>query len=518
MLADSFVFEQTRISRASTVAEGAFTPQGGARRAVGAARRWASRRRLRKDETVRQPPMYYRFKQFTLLLGDLVCLYLGLYLALVLRYWNCGAPSLDKLLAPMTGLFLLAVVVAFIVGLYDLGQARNSWSFFQKIIITAGIWVALGIIYFYLKPRNDTSPKTILALCAVCGFGLISIWRWLHNHFLSATMLTTRVAFVGLTDETAELIKILESEPERGYTVAGLVVENPEMLSAEKFAGLKKYAMDKNSLVSNEGKSSAEIIVIAPSSSHNLALIKELYAGLFRQVGVIGLEKFYERILGRIPPFIFSESWFLSNLQEQEKKIYDRGRIIFDYLCAILMGLFFCLTFPLIALVIKINSIGPIFFVQERVGRNGKIFKLRKYRTMKALDKNGGAEIDGPRWADANDSRITGVGRFLRKTRLDELPQFVNILKGEMALIGPRPERPEFVAALTEKMPFYALRHLVKPGLTGWAQLQKSYYGSLEENLRKLEYDLYYLKRRGPILDMIIFLRTFNIVGRMGGR
>lgn len=461
--------------------------------------------------------MYVRFKQFTLLLGDIACLFLGLYLALVLRYWNWAAPSLDKLLTPMAGLFFLAAVIAFIVGLYDLNQTKNSWSFFQKIIITAGIWVALGIIYFYLRPQSTTNPKTILALCVICGFGLIAVWRALYNHFLSTAMLATRVAFIGLTDETAEVIGVLEKEPERGYSVIGLIAENPEEFSDEKFARLRKYAIEKNQLINNE-KSLAEIVVVAPAASQNLMMMKELYAGLFRQVGVIGLEKFYERILGRIPPFTFSESWFLANLQEQDKKIYDRGRIIFDYFCAVLMGLFFCLTFPLVALAIRLNSPGPIFFQQERVGRGGKIFKLRKYRTMKADGQNGSAEKDGPRWADANDSRITTVGRFLRRTRLDEIPQFVNILKGEMAMIGPRPERPEFVAQLTAAMPFYALRHLVKPGLTGWAQLQKSYYGTMEENLRKLEYDLYYLKRRGPMLDLVIALKTLNTIGRMAGR
>ena len=137
---------------------------------------------------------------------------------------------------------------------------------------------------------------------------------------------------------------------------------------------------------------------------------------------------------------------------------------------------------------------------------------------MKSLGRDGSAETNGPQFASVNDMRITIFGKLLRKTRLDEVPQFINILKGEMSIIGPRPERPEFVEQLTAAMPFYNLRHLVKPGLTGWAQLQNSYYGTVEENLRKLEYDLYYVKNRNLILDIAIILRTFNILGRMTGR
>jgi lipopolysaccharide/colanic/teichoic acid biosynthesis glycosyltransferase len=137
---------------------------------------------------------------------------------------------------------------------------------------------------------------------------------------------------------------------------------------------------------------------------------------------------------------------------------------------------------------------------------------------MKVLNSDGSAETTGPQFASQNDPRITSVGKILRRTRLDELPQFLNIFKNEMSLIGPRPERPEFVRQLTDKMPFYALRHLIKPGLTGWAQLHKAYYGTIDENLRKLEYDLYYVKNRGLFIDLSIMLRTINIVVRMRGR
>lgn len=198
--------------------------------------------------------------------------------------------------------------------------------------------------------------------------------------------------------------------------------------------------------------------------------------------------------------------------------MYDRFRLLADYLAAIIIGIFFIITFPFVATAIKLNSKGSIFFRQARVGRNGKIFLIYKYRTMKSLNADGSAETNGPQYASEKDSRITTVGKFLRATRLDEIPQFINIFKNEMGLIGPRPERPEFVQKLTELMPFYPLRHLVKPGLSGWAQLQRGYYGTLDENLGKLEYDLFYIKNRGPLLDIAIVLKTFSVILGMIGR
>jgi lipopolysaccharide/colanic/teichoic acid biosynthesis glycosyltransferase len=247
-------------------------------------------------------------------------------------------------------------------------------------------------------------------------------------------------------------------------------------------------------------------------------IVQELYQSLFQQISIISLSDFYESIMHRIPPFTFSEGWFVAHLQEQQKRIYDRLRILSDYLLALFVGIFCFITFPVIAIAIKLNSKGQIFFTQNRVGKGGLIFKVYKYRTMKSLSADGSAETNGPQFAASQDARITTVGKFLRLTRLDEIPQFINILKGEMSFIGPRPERPEFVAQLTEKMPFYSLRHLIKPGLTGWAQINKSYYGTIEENLQKLEYDLYYIKNRNFTLDISILLRTINTILRMSGR
>lgn len=453
-----------------------------------------------------------RLKQLALLTGDLIVLYIGLYFALYFRYLEIPGKNLENLLSPMTQLFFLATVILFIAGLYDISKTKNSWFFYQKIIISALAWTIFGMVYFYINPKIAITPKTILLLTTIFGFGLISLWRFFYNKFIS-TSLKYNVIFAGVTDEVKELINNIQKEPRLGYSVTGVIDEQQT-----DFAPLNIVFCKTIAEINSQTKSHANIIVLSPHMTNNAELLKELYQSLFQQVSILNLSDFYESVMHRIPPFTFSEGWFVANLHEQQKKIYDRFRILTDYVLAVILGLFFITTLPLIALAIKLNSKGKIFFTQNRVGRQGLIFKVYKYRSMASLSADGSAETSGPQFADKKDARITSVGKILRLTRLDEVPQFINILKGEMSIIGPRPERPEFVEQLIEKMPYYSLRHLIKPGLTGWAQIQNSYYGNIEENLQKLEYDLYYIKNRSLGLDISIILRTINTVLRMAGR
>ncbi len=430
----------------------------------------------------------YRLKQLTILIGDLVSMYIGLYVAIFLRYQKTpSSQDILMLLNSFSFLFFTAIIIAFIGGLYDIGKIKNNLALYQKIIFTALAWTLWGIIFFYTAPNSGINPKTILVLTAAVGFGLLSIWRYFYNRFIAINILKTKVAFIGSSPEIMQITKTLKNSPQLGYEIIDEIDQ-------------------------------AELIVLDFNYQKNEELIKELYKKIFNQTNIIELADFYETIYHRLPPSVFSQNWFLTKFQEQSKKMYDRFRILIDYLAALVIAVFFVITFPFVALAIKLNSRGPIFFKQTRVGRGGEIFYIYKYRTMKALHADGSAEIDGPKYAEVKDSRITTVGKFLRATRIDEIPQFINIFKGEMGLIGPRPERPEFVEKLTELMPFYPLRHLVKPGCTGWAQLQQGYYGTIDENLGKLEYDLYYIKNRGPFLDLAIVLKTISVILGMIGR
>ncbi len=459
----------------------------------------------------------YRLKQLILLGGDLVLLYIGLYSALTLRHLELPSATLLALLSPFSALFVIAGLILFIAGLYDLNQAKNSWPLFQKLIIISIVWVVIGIIFFYLHPGTYLTPKTILLFTALVGFGFIALWRYLHNRFLSPVLLRNNVVFVGLTPEVVELITLLQTEPQRGFNVIGVI---SPIITVQPPATISKFPIAKtlHELLNLPTTPPPQLIIITPEFANNNLILQELYQHLFRQIEVLDLSRFYEELLGRIPTSTFSEAWFLTNLREQQKKVYDRFRILLDYSVALAMALFFIGTFPLIATIIKLTSPGPILFKQKRIGRAGRPFTIYKFRTMHSLAIDGSAEVAGPQFAKFNDARITRFGKFLRQTRLDEVPQCLNILQGHMSIIGPRPERPEFVEQLTTRMPFYTLRHLIKPGLTGWAQLHKSYYGTIDENLYKLEYDLFYLKHRGLILDLAILLRTITILGAMAGR
>lgn len=447
----------------------------------------------------------HRLKQLTILLGDLAALYIGLYLAVFLRNLNIVYQETTDLVNSFTWLFLVAIIITFISGLYDLGKTKNTFEFYKKIFFSTLIWIVLGIIYFYIIPNRNINPKTILVLTALCGFGLIAIWRYFYNRFVAVTLLKIKIALVGFSPEVQKIATTIASSPQVGYEIVAIVGENCPT----------GYHCIKNLADLSE---TVDMIVLDFNYQKNENLIKELYQKVFHQISIIDLADFYEIVYHRLPPFTFSESWFLTKFQEQSKKIYDRFRLFIDYSAALIMAIFFIITFPFIALAIKLTSRGTILFKQARIGQGGRIFFIYKYRTMRTLNVDGSAEVSGPQYAKEKDIRITAIGKFLRVTRLDEIPQFINILKNEMGLIGPRPERPEFVDQLTKLMPFYPLRHLVKPGITGWAQLQCGYYGTLDENLGKLEYDLYYIKNRNLLLDASIVLKTISVVLSMMGR
>jgi exopolysaccharide biosynthesis polyprenyl glycosylphosphotransferase len=449
----------------------------------------------------------YRLKQLTILFGDLLALYIGLYLAILLRYFKIPNQfDINNLIGPFSWLFLAAIIITFISGAYDLGKAKNNSNLFKKIFFDAVIWTVVGVLYFYIIPKSTVNPKTILVLTSLCGFGLLSIWRFIYNKFVAANILTTKVVFIGLSDEAKKIAETIIRSPQIGYEVIGIVDSQNCLTNIPCVKNLSDL------------KINPDLIVLDFDYQKNETIAKDLYQKIFQQISIIDLADFYEIIYRRLPPFTFSESWFLTKFQEQSKKIYDRFRLLTDFIAASLIGIFFIATFPFIALIIKLNSKGPILFKQIRIGRGGQKFYIYKYRTMKVLNVDGSAETNGPQFASEKDSRITFIGKLLRATRLDEVPQFINIFKNEMGLIGPRPERPEFVDQLTKLMPFYTLRHLVKPGLTGWAQLQRGYYGTIDENLGKLEYDLYYIKNRGPWLDIAIVLKTISVVLTMMGR
>jgi lipopolysaccharide/colanic/teichoic acid biosynthesis glycosyltransferase len=246
----------------------------------------------------------------------------------------------------------------------------------------------------------------------------------------------------------------------------------------------------------------------------NEKIAKKLYQTIPLGANIVDFESFYESIVEKVPVYLINETWFLENIRDINKKNIDILKRIFDIIFSVILGIPTLLLAPLIFLLSKIESNDRLIVRQERVGKNGKIFMLLKFRSMySATEKDGKAK-----WADKNDSRITKFGNIIRKTRIDELPQVWNIFKGEMSFVGPRPERPEFVSQLEKQIPHYAMRHLVKPGLSGWAQIKFSYGASVEDAMEKLQHDLYYIKNRSLVLELAIAVKTIKTILAREGR
>ncbi len=457
----------------------------------------------------------YRLKQGIVLFGDLLSYTLGLYIAIAIR--RSELPNTDYLLS-LLGIFISTFIIWFIVnyinGLYDLGSYENKTQFIRRFFETAGIALLVSIIFFYLHPNKTITPKTILVLTIIIGYGLSALWRFLAQRFIRGKHLQSRLLFVGVTKEVLELIALFQKRPQNGYLPVAIIEPHPPENVPDSIDCFK----DINKMRAVINTKDIDIVVVSDHLKDNDTAVRELYELLFWPVHIHHLGAFYEIITGRISPTTFSESWFLEHLRNKEQLVYTRLRRVIDYIAALILFVVFVAIFPFIAVAIKINSSGPIFFTQARVGKSGNVFTLYKFRSMYALAKDGSAELDGYQFATKDDTRVTAIGKLLRKTRLDELPQWINLFKGDVTLIGPRPERPQIVEKLTEHMPYYPLRHIVAPGLTGWAVIHQQYTDTMERSLEKFQYDLFYIKNKSFLIDISIILRTINIILRGYGQ
>jgi len=446
-------------------------------------------------------------KRFILLFGDILILYLSLYIALLLRY--LGPISKDIWQAHWTIfsiLFILWLPIYYAFNFYDLKRSRNLINLISNTVRVAIIITIVAIFYFYIANKYITiTPKTILAITILLATSLQFIWRRLFTKLIQIPALEKNIIFLGYDPSITSLI--YESKAS-GYKPLAIFDENydnqyqsaiPVIKDLER---LPKFIKDRNI---------EQIIITNSLTEKNTEL---LFNNLNLRINFITLAHFYEILFQKIPLPIINQSWFLENLSEGDKSAYENQKRFFDVIITILLGFISLFLIPIISLLIAITSKGPIFFIQTRAGKDNKPFKAVKFRTMYQ-----NAENNGPQWAKANDPRITPLGKFLRKTRIDEIPQLWNILTGEMSFVGPRPERPEFINELVKQIPFYKERLLVKPGLTGWAQvLGPSYGGSEKETLEKLQYDLYYIKNRSFFLDLGIILKTINTVLKGSGQ
>jgi sugar transferase (PEP-CTERM system associated) len=408
-------------------------------------------------------------------------------------------------------LFLKALLVAasvqlclYYFDLYDLKVYRNNIELGIRLIQSLGASSILLSVLYYLFPLLLIG-RGIFFISLVFVGAVIIFWRMLYNRILKARHLDQKVIIVGTGPLAKNIAREIIDKMDSGFEIIGFITENPERIGEQlvnpSIIGDQSQIYD---IVMNEKV--ARIIVALEERRGKFPegqLLECKMKGIPIEEGIA----FYEHLTGKLqveslrPSFlIFSDGFKKSRFTMFVKRI--TGFILS------LIGL--TLLSPLIlifSLIIKIDSLGPVLYKQERVGKDGKTFNLYKFRSM--VDN---AEANGPVWAEQDDKRITRAGRWMRKWRVDELPQMFNVLLGNMSFVGPRPERPNFVQELRKEIPFYDQRHTVKPGITGWAQIKYRYGASREDAIEKLNYDLYYIKKMSTFFDLLIIFETVKVV------
>ncbi len=447
-----------------------------------------------------------KIKKLILLVGDIAVLYLALFLTLLLRYGDRWPIQWHNHFIPFTIVYFFALIVFYIIGLYDITLARNNLYFFIILAKALVINAAAAIGFFYFIPYFGIAPKTNLFINLIIFAAFFTAWRQMYNHFIKREALLNNVLMLGQNQEAKELIGYIRDNPQLGYRI-------------KKVAEIEEVKILYD-LIETLIQEKIQVVVTTINPYKNTNLVRNLYQCLPLKITVADLPTFYEKITGKIPVSAIEEIWFLENLMTERKTFFEGIKRITDIVFTFILGLVTLILTPLIFLLIKLDSPGPVFLRQKRVGRDNRIFEIIKFRSMFALAPDGSAEKNGAQWSKKKDERVTRVGKFLRKTRLDELPQLWNVLKGDMSFVGPRPERPEFAFSneLLAQIPFYQIRHAIKPGLTGWAQIKYPYAASVEDNLQKLQYDLYYIKNRSFIFELAIILKTIKIILSGGGR
>lgn len=444
-----------------------------------------------------------------LLLADAAILYGGIILAMYLRLGFAGTENeLDvkngwiKILLASS----VCLLIMYFYDLYDYIVMTNRRELMLRLVQALGIaWALLALLFYFVPPLLIGRGVSVISVPLVLG--LLLTWRMFIHSLTGHPEIGEKILVVGTGQTALDTAEAVWERRDAGYRIAGFISEN----GAKPMDKLGRSVIlgkgpDLESVIINE---KIDRVVIAVRERRGAfpteALLKMSLAG---DVSIEECTSFFERITGKVHVDMLRPSWLIFAGRRRDSPVKTVFREMMHRLLA-LFGLVFSLPFSILtAILIKLESRGPIFYKQERVGKGGKPFNVIKFRSMRT-----DAEKDGkPIWAVTNDERITRVGKVIRATRIDEIPQFWNILKGDMNFVGPRPERPHFVKQLATEIPYYDHRHLVAPGLTGWAQIKYPYGGSVADAIQKLQYDLYYIKNQGLTLDLVIVFETVKTV------
>ena len=456
-------------------------------------------------------------RRLFLVIVDAVLLFAAALTATQIRYGNESADILFNQRGWMK-IVMLAVVIQlafYLFDLYDLPATRRYRQVIINMVLALSVASILLSITSYVLPalqlgRGVFLVAVILIAAAIPAWRLVVAWSAGHPQL----GVRERVLILGSGNQAIELARATLERRTSGFHIVGFVDNKPELVGKSlinpKVIGLTK---DLGSLVN---QFQIDRIVVAVADRRGMFPTEELLnLSLSGRVAVEESARYYERLTGRIDSEMLRPSWLIFSRRNRFSDFEHHLRRVLNVGFAA-VGLLLSMPIMLLtALAVKLESRGPIFYIQERVGKNGRTFKIIKFRSMRV----GAEDKSGPVWAEEDDPRITRVGRLVRRLRLDELPQFVNVIRGHMNFVGPRPERPMFVEQLGAIVPYYSQRHVVKPGLTGWAQIKYPYGASIEDSIEKLRYDLYYIKNQSLLLDASIVFETIKIVvfGR-GGR
>jgi len=451
-----------------------------------------------------------------LLVGDFVMAALALVISLYYwassSRWLTGLEFLEK--RPAIWFYLLPLIWIFLmVELYDMHRAID---FGQTVrgVITAAI-IGLGIyLLFYFTSEPNSLPRRGIASYLTSVIALTLLWRWIFIRIFTAPALMRRVLLVGGGRTGELLLAIINDLWPPPFFLVGIIDDDPDK-QGKQIEGLTVIGKHQDLLQVVKDQQISDIIV---------AISGEMQGGMFQTlldaqaagVEISRMPVVYEELLGRVPIRLLEADWILRSFVDQARAsgFYILGKRILDILGGLFGSLVLLLILPFVTLAIMLDDGRPVFYSQTRSGRGGQPYSILKFRTMR-----NDAEADGrPKWAKEDDERATRVGRVLRRTHMDELPQFFNVLRGEMSLVGPRAERPELVELFQQHVPFYRARLMVKPGISGWAQVNYGYASTIDETIVKLEYDLYYIKHRNIIMDIMIMLRTPSTMLGLRGR
>jgi exopolysaccharide biosynthesis polyprenyl glycosylphosphotransferase len=436
---------------------------------------------------------------YILLVGDLVSFALSLWAALFVRYGSVPEQGVFfGHLAPFSILFVVWVGVYFIAGLYEQKTAIIKGNLSQKLLYVQFLNVALAAVFFYFVTFTSIAPKTNLAVYLVVSALIAFFWRRVLYPAISNPK-REQAILVGRGPEAVDLHREINGNSRYPFEFVVFVnLDSTDALTA------------KADLAAKVSDGSVSAIVVDFYDAKAQEMLPELYELLFAKVRFIDMHKVYEDVFGRVALSRLSHGWFLENVSAYPKYVYDALKRVMDFAIALVLGAASLIVYPFVCIAIKLEDRGPVFIMQERVGRDGAIIRIPKFRSMKSSDKGV--------WVKENDDRITRVGKFIRRSRIDELPQLISVLKGDMSLVGPRPDIKALGAELSAQIPYYAMRSIIKPGLSGWAQTRQELPPqSLEETKMRLAYDFYYIKYRSLFLDLKIALQTLaTLASRVG--